>query len=52
LKNKKQEPGMVLISRSEVSEAIQLALSKGWRLAPSPVNSVFVIDRAIEKMMS
>jgi len=51
LKNKKQVPGQVLVSRSEVSEAIKFALSKGWRLAPSPVNAAFVIDRAIEKMM-
>lgn len=49
---KAHEPGRVLISRDEVSASIAYAIAKQWKVAPSPINAVFVIDRFIERMIN
>lgn len=50
LKNKPYEEGRVLIPMKDVREAIKFAEYSGWKLSASPLNAVFIIDRAIEKM--
>ena len=49
---KAHEPGRVLISRDEVSESIANAVANPWKVAPSPINAAFVIDRFIERMIN
>lgn len=44
--------GKILISIQEVNDAIQFAAYRGWKIAASPLNAVFIVDRAIEKMIN
>lgn len=44
------KPGTVLITRPDLSEAIQSARLNGLSLAPSPANAAFVVDLVIYKM--
>jgi len=48
---KTHQPGRVLISHIEVSESIAHAIANKWKVSPSPINAVFVIDRFIDRMI-
>lgn len=45
------EEGKVLISMDEIQESLSFSKYRGWKLIPSPINAVFVIDRFIENMI-